>query len=598
MLKTATNPKTGEIVALVGDEWKPVSKTASNDAGQKAYLINNQWVTDDGVQSTTQDKGFFDESPLQKITKPQNIINPIGGVIGGAAKSLGALVSNPIDMAKAAIAGEGLTGAKRNIADRRASIDAGLQSAGVDTSSLGYKGAELATEIAGTSGIPVALGGRVAKEMPRLGSAIKSGGLTLGGKAATTAVQKVANAAIRGVGGAVSGGAMTLAVDPEKTGTGAAIGAAIPVVGMAAGAVGKKLGERAASKAQALAPRQQEFAVAKEANKLGYVIPPADLRPSAISEIASGVSGKIKTAQVASQKNQLVTNSLVKKSLGLSDDAPLNAETLNQIRQEAGNAYQAVADIGTVTPSAKYAADLDEAIKPFIKQAQSFPNRKVSAVVDDIKSLKTNSFDAGDAIETIKVLRNDADAAYRSGDKLAGKAYKKAAETLENAIDDQLVVNGVSSDVLNAYRNARKTIAKTYTVEGALNAQTGNVNAAKLATQLNKKKPLDGELLQVAKIADAFPKATQMLKETPKAISPLDFYAAGGVAAGTGNVLPLAMIGARPAIRGALLSKTAQRSAIKGLDKTSMATKLLSKAPNTKASIGVARTVPIASLYE
>ena len=45
----------------------------------------------------------------------QNIINPIGGVISGAANSLGALVSNPIDMAKAAIAGEGLTGAKKNI---------------------------------------------------------------------------------------------------------------------------------------------------------------------------------------------------------------------------------------------------------------------------------------------------------------------------------------------------------------------------------------------------------------------------------------------------------------------------------------------------
>lgn len=540
-------------------------------------------------------RNYIENASISNI--PQNAGNLIGGAISGATK-LGSLVTTPIDMTKAAIAGEGLTGARQNVASRQAGVKGGLQTLGVDTDSAGFKGAELATEIAGTAGIPSAIGGRVAKEMPKLGAAIQSGGFRLGGAPATTLGQKAINAGTRVAGGAASGGAMTLAVDPENAGTGAVIGAALPVVGKVAGEAGKKLGERALNKTKALAGKQQTFAVAKEANKLGYVIPPADLQPGVVSEIASGISGKIKTAQEASMRNQAVTNSLVKKSLGLSDDAPLNVETLSQIRQNAGNAYQAVADIGTVTPNAKYAEALDDAIKPFVKQAQSFPNRKVSAVVDDIQSLKTDSFDAGDAIETIKVLRNDADAAYRSGDNLAGKAYKKAAETLENAIDDQLVANGVSDDVLNAYRNARKTIAKTYTVEGALNSQTGNINAAKLASQLNKKKPLDGELLQVAKIADAFPKATQMLKETPKAISPLDFYAAGGVSAGTGNILPLAMIGARPAIRGALLSKPAQARAVKDLGKTSMATRLLTKQPSDKAAIGVARTLPIASLYE
>ena len=44
--ETATNPETGKKVVLVGDQWLPVSDSATNDKGQKAYLVNNQWLVD------------------------------------------------------------------------------------------------------------------------------------------------------------------------------------------------------------------------------------------------------------------------------------------------------------------------------------------------------------------------------------------------------------------------------------------------------------------------------------------------------------------------------------------------------------------------
>ena len=46
-LQTATNPKTGERVVLVGDQWQPFTQTATNKAGQKAYLVGDQWLTDE-----------------------------------------------------------------------------------------------------------------------------------------------------------------------------------------------------------------------------------------------------------------------------------------------------------------------------------------------------------------------------------------------------------------------------------------------------------------------------------------------------------------------------------------------------------------------
>jgi hypothetical protein len=46
-IQTATNPQTGERVALVGNEWQPIAQTATNKAGTKAYLVGNQWIVDD-----------------------------------------------------------------------------------------------------------------------------------------------------------------------------------------------------------------------------------------------------------------------------------------------------------------------------------------------------------------------------------------------------------------------------------------------------------------------------------------------------------------------------------------------------------------------
>ena len=46
-LQTATNPNTGERVALVDGSWMPITQTATNAQGVKAYLVGGSWVVDD-----------------------------------------------------------------------------------------------------------------------------------------------------------------------------------------------------------------------------------------------------------------------------------------------------------------------------------------------------------------------------------------------------------------------------------------------------------------------------------------------------------------------------------------------------------------------
>ena len=88
------------------------------------------------------------------------------------------------------------------------------------------------------------------------------------------------------------------------------------------------------------------------------------------------------------------------------------------------------------------------------------------------------------------------------------------------------------------------------------------MSAQKLAQELSKGKPLSSELRDVAQFATAFPKASQALKEAPKAVSPLDFAVAGTGTLTTGNPLALMALGARPAARNMLLSSMVQKAAL------------------------------------
>lgn len=213
-------------------------------------------------------------------------------------------------------------------------------------------------------------------------------------------------------------------------------------------------------------------------------------------------------------------------------------------------------------PTQSYADALDKIAAPFIKSASSFPNAKPSPVLSLVDELRAPNFDAGAAIEKIKQLRSAADDAFRSGTPGAtdvARASRSAATALEDAIEEHLKASGQAT-LLDAFRSAREQIAKTYSIEKALNQATGTIDAKKLAAQLQRGKPLSGELRQAAEFAGRFPKAAQTVEamgSLPQT-SPLDWGLAGGLSMATSNPLLLATAMARPAARAATLSPMVQ----------------------------------------
>jgi hypothetical protein len=415
-------------------------------------------------------------------------------------------------------------------------------------------------------------------ESRKLDSSLMNTGAGVAGNLAGNVALLAPTAMIPGaatIPGAAAIGAATGALQPsvstQETMTNMALGGAGGAAGQAiANKVPGLLRGRVDTAKAGQAANAQKFAAARAGAKEGYVIPPADLEPGALSEAVSGLSGKIKTAQVASQRNQQVTDRLAREAIGLKAGDELSSDTLQAIRnQAAAQGYAPIRSAGTVQADQQLGTALDAIVATRKGASRSFPGlgktnmhgKPVDEVVDLVDALRVKQFDAGDAIDATKVLRETADKAYRAGDRELGKASKGAADAIEGMLERHLQAAG-NPDALKAFRDARTLIAKTYSVQKGLNAQTGNVSAQSLAKELAKGRPLSGELRTVAETGQAFPKATQSLKEAPKQLSPLDFAVAATSGAATGNPLAAVMLGARPLARNALLSGPVQARAM------------------------------------
>ena len=352
----------------------------------------------------------------------------------------------------------------------------------------------------------------------------------------------------RAAGGGISGAASTGLVSREDVKSGAIIGAALPTAVQAAGKFGSLLGGASRS----AKPDASKLRLATDLQEAGYVIPPSDIKPqNPIMEAIGGLSGKIKTAQEASARNAKVTTDLVRKELGVTGDTPLTTETLDALRAKAGEAYQAISGLG------KFSATKGEL--PASVGVKSF--------TDSLTMAPKSEVDASELVRAWKQANHDATGYYRAYGRDANpETLAKAKQAADSAkqIDDFLAKKlreSGATDMLDALKQARVQIAKTYTAEKALNGTTGDISAQVLAKELSKGKPLSGGLLTAAKAGEAFPKATQALKEAPKDISPLDWAMATGTFATTGNPLSVAMLGARPLARNVLLSKPVQQYA-------------------------------------
>ncbi|HWY26260.1 MAG TPA: hypothetical protein VNX47_15150 [Nevskia sp.] len=325
----------------------------------------------------------------------------------------------------------------------------------------------------------------------------------------------------QGPAGAAAVGAATGALQPststeetaENIGLGGTFGAAGSWLGglIAKGSAAWNAARQAAASTQAGLAAERD-AVLAAGRQAGYVVPPTAVNPNAMNTALESISGKAATRQAAAEANQKVTNGLVRQDLGLPSDAPITPQTLQGVRAQAGQVYNAVKSAGRVVSDPQYHQDLQAALtgSPQLQSAYAGIGGQADPKLQElVQAVSTPEHDASNMVEAVKYIRNQAKGNFKSSfasgnpDALAlARGQQDVADSMEDLLKRHLQANG-QGDLADAWDAARTTIAKTYSTEAALNGN--NVSAANLAAQAKRGKPMSDGMDLAAKFGTHFP---------------------------------------------------------------------------------------------
>lgn len=343
-------------------------------------------------------------------------------------------------------------------------------------------------------------------------------------------------------------------------------------LGQAGGnAMARRMTARATNKATEMAEKRSRNAV-RDATLAaskgeGYVVPPSYAGSGLFPRFMEGISGKYKTNQLAGIKNQEVTNKLARRALGVADDAPLTDEALDAYRFSVAQPYRDVANL------------------PQRKTVQAASN--VTDWAAPTQAVK--GFDPKAALESLKEARYNAKMYWRGANMGNPEAMTLARQTddmadaLEKQIERYAIEMG-DGNLVKRLVDARIQIAKSYTVEKALNEGTGNVDATKLAKMIEKGDPLTGDLDKAGRFGMAFHDVARPPKSgDANPLTALDFMTgvlssgAGGAAWGGPGAMALSMLptAARVGARYSLLSGPMQHTLVNPKYSIGLANKVL-----------------------
>lgn len=279
----------------------------------------------------------------------------------------------------------------------------------------------------------------------------------------------------------------------------------------------------------------------------GYKLIPSQANPSTVNRLLEGLGGKYRTAQEMSVANQEITDNLARQAAGIPPDFPITKETLQTVRDKAGQSYQAIKDIqepmradGRFVQDVAALGDRARAINA------EFPGTIDTKDIDAIQSaLSRNEYSFSGVMDYIKRLREEASTLNQDYGNVRAKdsaALKKSTASLLEDFIDRNLADLQMPDLLKDFREARTLIAKTHDIEDAL---TPNWNVSEKGMfRTSQKKPLTGELETIAEMGGRYPKAVQEISEfggTPT-VNPLEL-AIAGAGAKPQNALELPIVG-------------------------------------------------------
>lgn len=527
---------------------------------------------------------LLDEPEKEADKRPelmQRLQNIAAGGIRGAG-SIGATLLAPLDAAARAA---GIENSFIGRTDRREAMNEALRDLmGADPDAASFGLGKAGAEVVGTLGVGPLLGMAakatpLAQAMPRLTSALSTGGMTTG----SPVTNRAADMGIRMAGGAGMGGASAALVNPEETGAGAAIGALLPPGLRALGAAGTLLGGAAR---RALATVSNPAATNIAARNIGEALGPGGLPQRGGLPLSVGAltqnpqvvqmeqASRLRAPGTWQDFDQRQAGSVwdaVKKATGeadqLSQARDTRAENWRGTWDAAAAAFKpgAPATPSQIKAAMKWPKDVQN-LSAFLDDKMKAPeaaNSNVAAMLSSVRS-KLESF--GDSFSPAHLQQIRAD--------LSGKAWAGANDPLKAAPRDSpatIALLRKVDDMLNEATGGKwQKVVSGYAKDSeAVNAAraAGKVRGAFVDQETGRLlKPAADAAGDVPRVTEAGLTSAMNMARAPNRAPMLS----GGAQSGLGDVLE--------ALRAQAAVQRMKRSATAGGD-SGTASNLMSLAP-------------------
>jgi hypothetical protein len=530
----------GRGAKSVGDFFIPTAQ--ANEEPERDPWAQFKEATDDGPtaeeQATTVSTEFspedwtrFKEVPAEdSVGKIKDMLPPVvekNGNGQGYLRRIGevlssAMPSGVVDTGVGSLAGlagiagnveglgeslyNGVHGNGWNMAPVRRNveyIDQAASNLGVDTeNSIPYDAGRLASSVIGTLGVgPMAAYGAksipiLAKKAPGLVTALETSGMS-SGPSAVSALGRAGNALSRVAGGAATGALSAGIVNPDESGTGAAIGAAIPGAGSIIGGIGKYAGSKALG-----AGKPEVISLANRAKQLGIEIPLDRIYDSKpLNALASGLdyvpfSGRNSVIEkMENSGKKAITRTFGQDSTNIK-------VALEDAKKDLGEKFDATLKNNSIKITPKFEESItkiaDEAKKNLVPAEAKLIQNQIDDIMDKYVKFGGGQYIDGQAAYNIK----------RTLDKISKRSSNEAnsASDLRSALMDALN-ESLGPEKAAEFAKVRSQYSNMKEVEKlAQNGAEGDISWARVGNMKNAKSP---ELKEIANISYQFMKARE-----------------------------------------------------------------------------------------
>jgi hypothetical protein len=262
--------------------------------------------------------------------------------------------------------------------------------------------------------------------------------------------------------------------------------------------------------------RAPQIDAAKDAQRLGIVLNPTDIQPSAGARLISAAAGS-RGAERIVEVNRPAVNKIARSDMGMPQAAVLkDSKPFDDARAAIAEPYNKIRQIPVIQADQEALAALNALRPGEIIIGGEAASRAINARIDSAVKQMTTGLSGSAFLDSISKLRKDARRIYNNPS--ADPVQLDLADTnmaIANILEQGADRSVFDPKLLRDYQDARQKMARIYAYQAATDYNTGLVDPTKIARITAKDNALTGDLAALGRIAGNFPDAFNVNPSSP-----------------------------------------------------------------------------------